>query len=87
MTTQQRGIVGTVVLVACLWGLVRPAGAAVEYTVTDLGASNGMVGSINEMGQVSGYTETPDGRTTRMFGPQDRFPCWGRWWGTTMRRH
>jgi probable HAF family extracellular repeat protein len=55
-----RVLVGTVICVACLWGLGQAAGAAVKYTVTDMGAWD--VLDINQAGQAAGYVSMgPDG--------------------------
>lgn len=53
--------IATVLCTISLLALIRPAGAVVQYTVTDLGISSGGVNEINQAGQVAGYTKMPDG--------------------------
>lgn len=60
MITQHHRILG-ILVVACLGGLVQPVVAAVQYSVTDLGASEGGASGINNAGEVAGYTQMPDG--------------------------
>jgi probable HAF family extracellular repeat protein len=49
-----RTLVGLAVCASCLWGLVQPVGAAVQYTVTDLTGISGTAYGINNIGQVVG---------------------------------
>ena len=61
MVRQHSALVCTLLYATALLGLIQPAEAAVQYTVTDLGISSGGVYQINQAGQVAGYTKLPDG--------------------------
>jgi probable HAF family extracellular repeat protein len=54
-----RTLVGIVICVACLLGLVQPAGAVVQYTVTDLTGGGGYANAINSSGQIAGTLSLP----------------------------
>ena len=51
----------TLLYAVSVLGLIQPAGAGVQYTITDLGASTKWVSQINEAGQVTGYAVVADG--------------------------